>query len=116
MRPGDLLGTGTISGNVCPTLHDPCAKFHFSGVYDIYVLFVFPFFRLQVPEAYGSMMELSWKGSKEVVLAEGHVRKFLKDGDTVTLSGYCQGQGYKVGFGSCTGTVLPASSAHLALQ
>ena len=37
------------------------------------------------------MIELSWKGTKEVDVGDGQVRKFLKDGDTVTMSGYCQG-------------------------
>jgi fumarylacetoacetase len=34
----------------------------------------------------------------------------LKDGDEVILSGFCQGEGYKVGFGSCTGKLVPALS------
>jgi fumarylacetoacetase len=32
--------------------------------------------------SYGSMLELSWKGSKEIPLADGTIRKFLQDGDT----------------------------------
>lgn len=54
------------------------------------------------------MIELSWKGTKEVDVGEGQTRKFLKDGDTVVLSGFCQGDGYRVGFGQCSGKVLPA--------
>ena len=34
--------------------------------------------------------------------------RFLEDFDTITLTGWCQGPGYRVGFGSCTGKVLPA--------
>jgi fumarylacetoacetase len=57
---------------------------------------------------YGSMLELSWKGSKEVPLSDGSVRKFLRDGDEVIISGYAQhADGYRVGFGTCAGKVLP---------
>lgn len=56
----------------------------------------------------GSMLELSWGGTRTLKLASGEERKFLLDHDSVVLSGYCQGEGYRVGFGDCTGTVLPA--------
>nr|ACO15559.1 Fumarylacetoacetase [Caligus clemensi] len=60
--------------------------------------------------SYGSMLELSWKGSKAVKLeSSGQERKFLKDGDLVNVSGYCQGDGFRVGFGECLGKVLPAN-------
>jgi maleylacetoacetate isomerase len=76
MRPGDLLGSGTISGSS--------------------------------PDAFGSMLELSWKGTKEVVVGD-EVRKFLKDGDTVVMKGFCEKTGHgRVGFGECKGKVLPA--------
>jgi fumarylacetoacetase len=35
-------------------------------------------------------------------------RSFLQDGDTVTLSGHAQGDGYRIGFGLCQGQILPA--------
>ena len=60
------------------------------------------------PDSYGSMLELSWKGTKPITLLDGQIRKFLQDGDEVTLTGYCQGDGYRVGFGTCTGKLLPA--------
>lgn len=56
------------------------------------------------------LLELTWKGSKPIALSEGQKRTFLEDGDTVTFSGYCQGDGYRVGFGVCAGQVLPALS------
>jgi fumarylacetoacetase len=59
-------------------------------------------------EGYGSLLELSWKGTKSIRLKNGDQRKFLQDGDTVTLTGWCQGQGYRVGFGEVTGKILPA--------
>jgi fumarylacetoacetase len=61
-----------------------------------------------VPGTYGSMIEFSWKGIKPVDLGNGMVRKFLADGDEVVMSGVCQKGGITVGFGACTGTVLPA--------
>ncbi len=36
------------------------------------------------------------------------LRLCLQDGDIVTLSGFCQGEGYMVGFGECSGKLLPA--------
>jgi fumarylacetoacetase len=76
MQPGDLLGSGTISGTD--------------------------------PSEFGSMMELSWRGSKEIKLNDGSVRKFLKDGDKVKFTGHCEGKGYRLGFGECSGKILPA--------
>jgi fumarylacetoacetase len=55
----------------------------------------------------GSLLELSWKGTRPVVLANGEERRFLEDHDTVTLTGWCRGQGYRVGFGEVSGTILP---------
>lgn len=76
MSPGDILGSGTISG----------------------------------PEKtqYGSMLELCWGGKEEIKLSNGEVRKFLQDGDSINMTGVCHGNGFKIGFGSCEGTVLPA--------
>ena len=63
----------------------------------------------QEPSTFGSMLELSWKGSKTVDLANGETRKFLKDGDTVIIRGFCDNKsGKKIGFGKCEGKVLPA--------
>ncbi|CAI9742952.1 fumarylacetoacetasefumarylacetoacetase-like [Octopus vulgaris] len=60
-------------------------------------------------DSYGSLLELSWKGSKTVDVGGGHTRKFLQDGDEAILTGYCEGNGYKIGFGTCRGTILPAN-------
>ncbi|XP_003969506.1 fumarylacetoacetase [Takifugu rubripes] len=59
-------------------------------------------------ESFGSMLELSWRGSKSITLGDKEIRSFLKDGDEVTMTGYCQGDGYRVGFGECVGTILPS--------
>ena len=57
-------------------------------------------------DSYGSMLELTWRGEKPIALASGETRKFLQDGDTVVMKGYCQGDGYRVGFGEVTGRIL----------
>ncbi|XP_012276420.1 fumarylacetoacetase [Orussus abietinus] len=58
-------------------------------------------------DSYGSMLELSWRGTQQVSLKDGTTRKFLQDNDEVIITGYCQGEGLRVGFGSCTGKLLP---------
>lgn len=63
------------------------------------------------PGSYGSLMELAWKGTRPVTLPSGELRTFLNDGDRVTLRGWCQGSGYRVGFGEVTGRILPARGA-----
>lgn len=60
------------------------------------------------PDSYGSLLELCWKGTKPIQLPNGQERKFLQDGDTVTLTGCCHANGFRVGFGDVTGAVLPA--------
>lgn len=58
--------------------------------------------------ARGALLELSWGGKEPVTLDTGETRSFIEDGDTLTLRGHAQGDGYRVGFGACTGKVLPA--------
>jgi fumarylacetoacetase len=61
------------------------------------------------PEAgsFGSLLELTWRGEKKIVLTEtGEERTFLEDGDTVIISGYGQGKGYRVGFGELVGQII----------
>eukprot|EP01091_Cochliopodium_minus_P016739 TRINITY_DN635_c0_g1_i1.p1 TRINITY_DN635_c0_g1~~TRINITY_DN635_c0_g1_i1.p1 ORF type:complete len:421 (-),score=126.87 TRINITY_DN635_c0_g1_i1:31-1293(-) len=77
MRPGDMIGSGTISGNT--------------------------------REEFGSMLEISWKGTNPLKLTSGEERKFLQDGDTVRMSGYAQANGYRIGLGEVVGTILKAN-------
>ncbi|GGM12915.1 hydrolase [Pseudooceanicola nanhaiensis] len=56
----------------------------------------------------GSLLELSWSGQEPLTLPGGETRSFLEDGDTLTLRGAAQGDGYRVGFGACTGKVIAA--------
>jgi fumarylacetoacetase len=55
----------------------------------------------------GSMLELSW-GGKEPLPITGGTRRFIEDGDTITLRGAAQGTGFRIGFGTCTGCVIAA--------
>jgi fumarylacetoacetase len=56
----------------------------------------------------GSLLEISWNGTEPVELAEGVSRTFLEDGDSLVMRGWCQGDGYRVGFGEVEGTIVPA--------
>uniref|UniRef100_A0A7N0UEC3 Fumarylacetoacetase n=1 Tax=Kalanchoe fedtschenkoi TaxID=63787 RepID=A0A7N0UEC3_KALFE len=76
LRPGDLLGTGTISG--------------------------------PEPESYGCLLELTWNGQRPLSLDANTTRKFLEDGDEVIFSGSSKGDGYTIGFGTCTGKIVPS--------
>lgn len=60
------------------------------------------------PESYGSMLELAWKGTKPLPMADGTTRSFIQDGDTVTMHGYAEVDGTRVGFGEVTTKILPA--------
>ncbi len=80
LRPGDLLASGTISG--------PDAE----------------------GASRGSLLELASQGTQPIEFPNGERRAALLDGDRVTMTGWCQGEGYRVGFGEVTGRVLPARS------
>jgi fumarylacetoacetase len=60
------------------------------------------------PDSYGSMLELAWKGTKPIALKDGTTRIFIKDFDTVTMTGCAEKNGIKVGFGEVSGKILPA--------
>ncbi len=60
------------------------------------------------PDSFGSLLELSWNGTRPMQIADGVQRTFLEDGDSLVIRGWCQGDGYRIGFGEVEGTVLPA--------
>lgn len=60
------------------------------------------------PDSYGSMLELTWKGTKPIAMPDGSERKFIQDGDTVIMKGYCEKNGLRIGFGEVAAKVLPA--------
>ncbi|EET48305.1 fumarylacetoacetase [Thalassobium sp. R2A62] len=59
-------------------------------------------------ESRGSFLELSWGGKDPLQLEGGTTRSFIEDGDLLTLKGAANGDGYRIGFGNCSGTVRPA--------
>ena len=61
----------------------------------------------ETEESRGCMLELTWRGANPLTLANGETRKWLEDGDTLTITGWCQGDGYRIGFGEVTGRILP---------
>ena len=60
------------------------------------------------PDSYGSMLELAWKGTKPILMPDGSERKFILDGDTVTMRGYCENDKVRIGFGEVKTKLLPA--------
>lgn len=60
-------------------------------------------------ESRGCLLELTWRGSEPVELPTGESRKFLEDGDEVTIRGFCERDGARrIGFGECRGTIVAA--------
>ncbi len=76
MRIGDLLASGTISG--------------------------------EESDSYGSLLELSWNGEQPLKINSNQPRTYLEDGDTVTLRGYAEQEGIRVGFGEVRTKILPS--------
>lgn len=60
-------------------------------------------------DSFGSLLELTWSGAKELELDDGIKRKFLQDNDEMILEGWCEKNGVRVGFGQCHGKILPAN-------
>ncbi len=59
------------------------------------------------PDSFGSMLELTWGGKNPIKLNDGSERKFIQDGDTVTIKGYCENESVRIGFGECSSKLLP---------
>jgi fumarylacetoacetase len=60
------------------------------------------------PSSYGSMLEITWRGTKPIAMPDGTERKFINDGDTVIMRGFCKKDRVRVGFGEVRTKVLPA--------
>jgi fumarylacetoacetase len=77
LEPGDLYGSGTISGPGRDNL--------------------------------GSLLEISRNGAEPFQLPNGESRRFLEDGDEITLKASCVRAGFRsIGFGVCAATILEA--------
>ncbi len=59
-------------------------------------------------KSYGSMLELTWKGTQPIKMSDGTERKFINNGDTVIMRGYCKNEEVRIGFGECSGKVKKA--------
>ena len=60
------------------------------------------------PDSFGSMLEITWRGTKPVKMSDGSERKFINDNDSVIMRGWSERDGVRVGFGEVRGKVLPA--------
>ena len=60
------------------------------------------------PNSYGSLLELSWNGERPLTINSNLARTYLEDGDTVTLRGYAEQEGIRVGFGEVQTKILPS--------
>jgi fumarylacetoacetase len=61
-------------------------------------------------ESRGCMLELTWRGADPLKLPNGETRKWLEDGDTLAITGWCDGGDYRVGFGEVNGRVVPSTA------
>ncbi|MCH1613436.1 MAG: fumarylacetoacetase, partial [Flavobacteriales bacterium] len=57
--------------------------------------------------SFGSMLEISWKGTKPVKMPDGSERKFIQDGDSVIFNGRAKNKNFNIGFGELISKVLP---------
>ena len=62
----------------------------------------------ETEESRGCMLEITWRGANPLKLPGGEERKWLEDGDSMSITGWCQGDGYRVGFGEARGKIVPA--------
>ena len=60
------------------------------------------------PDSRGCLLELTWRGAQPLTLPGGETRTGLQDGDRLTITGWAEGDGYRVGFGEVTGEILPS--------
>lgn len=58
-------------------------------------------------DSFGSMLELTWGGKNPIKMNDGSERKFINDGDTVIMRGYCQNDEIRIGFGEVSSRLLP---------
>ncbi|QDO95418.1 fumarylacetoacetase [Formosa sediminum] len=59
------------------------------------------------PDSLGSMLEITWKGTKPITLKDGTERQFINDYDTVVMRGHCENDGIRIGFGEVKTELLP---------
>ena len=57
--------------------------------------------------SFGSMLEISWKGTKPVKMPDGSERRFIQDGDSIIFNGRAKNKDFNIGFGELISKVLP---------
>lgn len=62
-------------------------------------------------DSYGSLLELAWGGKKPLTLKNGETRTFIEDHDEIIMRAWAQGKNYRIGFGMCSGELLPAKDS-----
>jgi fumarylacetoacetase len=60
------------------------------------------------PSSYGSLLELTWRGTQPIQMPDGSERKFVQDRDTVIMRGYGEKEGVRIGFGEVSTKIKPA--------
>ncbi len=58
-------------------------------------------------DSFGSMLELTWGGKKPLIMSDGTERRFINDGDSVIMRGYCKNDKIRIGFGEVSNKLLP---------
>ena len=62
------------------------------------------------PDSWGSLLEITRRGTEPLKLPSGEERSFLEDGDEVTFSGFCEREGLpRISLGECKGMIIPAT-------
>jgi fumarylacetoacetase len=59
-------------------------------------------------DSLGSLLEITKRGQNPIVFPNGEKRNFLEDGDSISIKGFSEKEGIRVGFGEVTGMVLPS--------
>ena len=60
-----------------------------------------------VPDSLGSMLELTWNGTKPLKMPDGSIRAYIEDQDTIIMRGYGVKNDVRIGFGEAVTTILP---------
>lgn len=118
MNPGDLIGTGTISGPEY-NMYGSMMELSWKGTKDIILTnhnintnmrqnTINNDNQSEIDHNHQKELSLNDNNSTETQLSNSIVRRYLEDGDTVRMTGFVQGNNYRIGFGELVGTVLPA--------
>lgn len=61
-----------------------------------------------VKSSYGSLLEITKDGKEPITLKDGTQRTYVNDGDNIIIRGYCENENGRIGFGKCTGKIIPS--------